>query len=256
MKKLSRTIIAFLITVMLIVASILPAFAAVNGKKAEVGSTVEYSLCIADATQSITGIHLEFFQDQDVLELKDVNVDNLPNSTVNANENKDGSVKVVNGLINGTQGLACAEKTELVKLTFEVVGKGNAQIKYYIPYMYDYDMVNLYKYTLSQTITVDNNVVTEDVPPVLADDTDFASKESFDKGDFANNEEGTGSGIKPEPTTAKPAADNNNDKNNNTTSNADGKDNSTIIIAAACVGMVAVAVIVLVVAKAKSNSNQ
>ncbi|MBQ4569678.1 MAG: hypothetical protein IJA62_06485 [Ruminococcus sp.] len=247
MKKLSKILITMIIAAVLLCASLVPALGAVNGKEAEVGSTVEYSLCISDAVQTITGIHLEFFFDQDVLELKDVNTDNLPNSTVNANNNKDGSVKIVNGLINGAQGLACSEKTELAKLTFEVIGEGDADIKYYIPYMYDYDVVNLYDYTLSQTITIDNQTVVEDIPPVLADDSDYGHIEKFDKGDFANNEEGTGSGIKPEPTTAKSVA---------ADAEADNGGNSTVIIACICVAVIVGAVVVLVVAKSKAGKSE
>lgn len=251
MKRFSKILVTSIIAIVILCASLVPAMGAVNGKEAKVGSTVEYTLCIADAEQTITGIHLEFFYDQAVLELKDVNTDNLPNSTVNANENKDGSVKVVNGLINGTQGLACSQKTELAKLTFEVVGEGDTEIKYYVPYMYDYDMVNLYKYTFSQTINVDGETVAEDVAPVLADDKDFNSKENFDKGDFANNEEGTGSGIKPQPTTAKKPAGEMTPSKDKT-----GNDNKTIIVACICVGVIAAAVVVLVVAKSKAGKNE
>ncbi len=250
MKKFSKILITMLVSAVLMCASLVPALGAVNGKEVKIGSTVEYSLCISDAVQTITGIHLEFFYDQAVLELKDVNADNLPNSTINANQNKDGSVKVVNGLINGTQGLACSDKTELAKLTFEVIGEGDTDIKYYIPYMYDYDMVNLYDYTLSQTITVDNETVVEDIPPVLADDSDYGSKENFDKGDFANNEEGTGSGIKPQPTTAKKTDTQSN------SANSDGdKDNTTVIVACICVAVIVGAVVVLVVAKSKAGKS-
>lgn len=256
MKRFSKILITSLIVMLLVTVSLVPALAAVNGKEAKVGSTVEYTLCIEGAEQTITGIHLEFFFDQEALELKDVNTDNLPNSTVNANVNKDGSVKVVNGLINGAEGLACAEKTELVKLTFEVLKETDTEIKYYIPYMYDFDMVNLYKYTLSQTITVDNETVVEDVPPVLADDSDFDKKDSFDKGDFANNEEGTGSGIKPEPTTAKTVAAQNDNKGTDTDTEKGENDNSTVVIAIVCVGVVVAAVVVLVVAKAKANKEE
>ena len=192
MKRLWIKILTLMIVIILACGSYVNIFAAVNGQKTKKESIVEYTFYISDAVQTITGIHLEFFFDQNVLELKDVNTDNLPNSTINANSNRDGSVKIVNGLINGAQGLACSEKTELVRLTFEVIGEGDTEIKYYIPYMYDYDLVNLYDYTLSQTITIDGKTVIEDTPPVLADDTDFEHIEGFEKGDFPNTKDGKG----------------------------------------------------------------
>ncbi len=268
MKKFFKILTTSLVAVMLVCMALVPAFGAVNGKDAAVGSTVEYTLYISDAVQSITGIHLEFFYDQDVLELKDVNLDNLPNSTLNDNINKDGSVKVVNALINGSQGLKCAEKTELAKLTFEVISEGDCEIKYYIPYMYDFDVVNLYQYTLSQSIVVNGDTVVDDVPPVLADETDFEKIESFDKGDFANNVEGTGSGEKPQDATVAPQNNGGNENNggnnkgngnnankNNSTTTTGAKDNnnSTVIIACVCVGAIVGAIVVLVVAKSKAT---
>lgn len=251
MKKFSKVLVLSLIAVFLFCMSLTPAFAAVNGKDAQVGSTVEYTISIADSVQAISGIHLEIFFDQTALELKGVNVDNLGDSTVvNDNQNEDGTVKVVNGLINGAKGLACADKTDLVKVTFEVIGEGDTEIKYYIPYLYDYDMVNLYEYTLSQTITIDGEVAVENVPPVLANESDFAKVDNFDKGDFNNYEQGTGSGVKIEPTTAKKADGGNSNQQNGGT---EEKDNSTIIIACVCVGVVAGAVVVLVVAKSRAS---
>ena len=249
MKKLSKVLVLSLLALLFLCTSLIPAFAAVNGKDAQVGSTVEYTISIADSVQAISGIHLEIFFDQTALELKEVNVDNLGESTVvNENQNEDGTIKVVNGLINGTKGLVCADKTDLVKVTFEVIGEIDTEIKYYIPYLYDYDMVNLYEYTLSQTIAIDGEVAVENIPPVLADDSDFAKIENFDKGDFANYEQGTGSGVKVEPTTAKKSAD---DSSGNQEDGA--KNNSTIIIACVCVVVVAAAVVVLVMAKSKAN---
>lgn len=257
MKKISKIFAVSLLAMLLVSLSLISAFATVNGEEAPVGSTVEYTLSIADAEQNIAGIHFEIFFDQDVLSLKEVNTDNLGDSTiVNDNQNGDGTIKVVNGYINGAEGLACSEKTELVKVTFEVLIDGNTQIKYYIPYMYDYDMVNLYKYTLTQTVTVDGEVVIENEPPVLADDTDFAAVEEFDKGDFENNEEGTGDGIVIEPTTMKQVAAGTGTAKADTSDDADENNNNfTIIIAGVCVAVIIGAIVVLVVAKSKANKS-
>ncbi len=250
MNKLFKFAFTALMVVLLLCLSVAPSFAAVNEKDAPVGSTVEYTISIADCIQNITGIHIEVLFDQTKLQVKDVNTDNLTGgTTVNDNQNGDGSIKIVNGLINGETGLECKEKTELLKVTFEVIAEGDSQIKYYIPYLYDYDMVNIYKYTLSQTISVDGTVVAEDVPPVLANEEDFAGLSSFDKGDFKNYPEGTGSGIKEVVTEAPTNADN---ADTTGADNAGEKDN-TVIIVIACAAVAVIAVIILVIVKSKTN---
>lgn len=247
MNKLFKFAFTALMVVLLLCVSVAPSFAAVNEKDAPVGSTVEYTISIADCVQNITGIHMEIFFDQTKLQIKDVNTDNLSGgATVNDNKNNDGTIQIVNGFINGETGLECKEKTDLVKVTFEVIAEGDSQIKYYIPYLYDYDMVSIYKYTLSQTISVDGTVVAENVPPVLAGDEEFAGVSSFDKGDFKNYPEGTGSGIKEVVTEAQTNAD------DAETDNEEGKDN-TVIIVIACAAVAVIAVIILVIVKSKTN---
>lgn len=249
MNKLFKAITSQALVLCLVCLSVFSGFAAVNGKDAAVGSTVEYTISIADCVQNITGIHLEIFFDQTTLKLKDINADALGDSTtINDNQNGDGKVSFVNGLINGTTGLECKEKTDLVKVTFEVIAEGDSEIKYYIPYLYDYDMVNLYKYTLSQTITVNGEVVAENIPPVLAGDEDFANVDNFDKGDFENYPEGTGSGIKVVTTNA-PATGDASDEN-------DGEKDNTVTIALICAGVIIVAVVVLIIAKSKVKGKE
>lgn len=244
MNKISKILVTALLIIAMFCLSALPSFAAVNGNEAPVGSTVEYTLSISGAEQKITGIHLELFYDQTCLELKDVNTDNLSGSTtVNDNQNKDGNIKVVNGLVNGSAGLACVEKTDLVTVTFEVIAEGDSEIKYYIPYLYDYDMVDFYKYTLSQTITVDNNVIAENIPPVLAGDEEFDGVDSFDKGDFQNSPEGTGSGVKVLPTTTQ----------NSDSDSTDKKTDSTATLFLICGSVIVAAVVVLLIVKSKSK---
>ncbi len=250
MNKFFKILVSAVMVISLVCFSAFSGFAAVNGKAAPVGSTVEYTISIADCVQKITGIHLEIFFDQNVLEIKEVNTANLSGSTtINDNQNNDGTIRVVNGLINGASGLECKEKTELVKVSFEVIAEADTEIKYYIPYLYDYDMVNLYKYTLSQTISVDGEVVAENIPPVLAAEEDFAGVETFDKGDFENSPEGTGSGVKVEPTKSTVQSSGAQTSDDNSTE----KDN-TLTVVLVCAGIIVAAIVVLVIAKSKVKS--
>ncbi|MBQ9743453.1 MAG: hypothetical protein IJV88_07360 [Ruminococcus sp.] len=192
MKKILVTALCLLMLCLSLVTASADEAAMVNGFSAPVGSTVTYTLNISDASQKIAGAHLEFYYDRDYLTLQSVTADNMANSTINNDVNQTGRILVINSLVNGTSGLACTEKTALVTLTFEVAAKGDTNITYYVPYLYDIDMVNLYEYTFTTDLTIDGVVATADEAPILED----VSKRDdvTDKGDFANNPQGTGSG--------------------------------------------------------------
>lgn len=209
MRKFFKSSLAVVITVIMLFASIVTSFA--DATYVKTGSTLEYTLSIADSEQNIAGIHFELYFDTAVLKIKDINTDNLSGSTINDNQNGDGRITVVNGLINGSRGLECKEKTDLITVTFDVIADGDTEVQYYIPYMYDYNLVNLYKYTLTETVTVDGEVQKDNVPPVLADTERLEQIDGFDKGDFVNTEDGKANGTAPvgqtQPATETPATE-------------------------------------------------
>lgn len=252
MKKFLKLSLVGIIMALVLLLSVIPAFAAenatVNGQSVAVGETVTYTLSIADAQQRVVGIDCVFFFDQDVLKLTGVNVDNIGgNSVVNDNKNNDGTVLMNNSFINSGQGLLCKNKVDLVALTFEVIGEGDAEITYTMRYLYDIDTVNIYDYTLTYDLSLGEAVAIENQPPVLANEEDFnqiANAESFDRGDFENNVEGTGSGIKP----ATPnAGGNNNADGSQGNSNTKGLSKGVIFaIVAAVIIIVAISVLLVV----------
>lgn len=255
MKKFSKIILSVLIMALIVSLSIVPAFAesdvTVNGNDAKIGDTITYTFSIEGSDQKIAGIHMVIFFDQDVLELKEVNADNLGSATINDNINGDGQIIIVNSLINGTAGLKCSDKTVLATATFEVKKEGNAEISYFIPYLYDIDLVNIYDYKLSYGLEINGAEVVEDRTPELAD---VSTLDGFDRGDFENNVEGTGSGIKPVATSANSAVntDSNsadNQGNSNSSETNKGSTNVTVIVGIAIVAIVVVAIVVLVVLK-------
>lgn len=190
MKNLMKKLLSLIVAVMLLVLSVPFAFAT-ESKQAEAGDTVEYTLSIADAQQKITGIHFELYFNKDIMKVKSYNADNLVGSVINADQNNQGRITVVNGLINGSRGLVCKEKTALITVTFEVLKAGDTEVSYYIPYMYDYDMVNIHTYTLTEDTKINSNVVSENVVPVLADVKALEKNiPGFDRGDFKNTANG------------------------------------------------------------------
>lgn len=255
MKKIIKLSLSGIIMALVFSLSLIPAFATegvtVNGQATQVGETVTYTLSISDAQQRVVGLDCVFFYDQDVLKLTDVNVDNIgSNTVVNDNQNNNGTVIMNNSFIENGKGLVCKDKTELTTLTFEVVGSGDAEITYTMRYLYDIETVNIYDYTLTYDLSVGDAPVIENQPPVLADEEDFEQipdLENFDRGDFENNVEGTGSGIKP---TASPNAGNNNA--NGDSSGTDGtpdEPSKGVIFAIAAGGIIVILIAVLVVVK-------
>lgn len=255
MKKFTKFFFAALIAALIICLSVVPAFAdsdvTVNGNDAQIGDTVTYAFSIEGSEQKVAGIHMVIFFDPDVLELKEVNADNLGSATINDNLNGNGQIIIVNSLINGAAGLKCSDKTVLATATFEVKKKGNTEISYFIPYLYDIDLVNIYDYKLTYDLDIDGAEAVVDRTPILAD---VSALDGFDRGDFDNNVEGTGSGIKPVVTSAKPAgnagsngADNQGNSNSSETDSGSSKD--TVIAAVAIVLIIVVAIVVLVVLK-------
>lgn len=242
MKKFSKIFFSAMLVIILVCMSVLTSFAAetlvVNGKEAPVGSTVTYTFSIGDAHQKICGIHLIVFFDQECLELTDVDASALEGGTIiNDNKNNDGRIIITNSFINGTEGLDCAEAKDIVTVTFKVIKDGTTDITYYVPYLYDIDTVNIYDYTFTSSLTVDGQVVIATEAPVLENVQEL---DNFrDAGDFENNVEGTGSGVKPVVT--KPQQQANNDNNNN-----DGGDNKSIV-PIIVVGIIVAAIAVLVV---------
>lgn len=250
MKRILTVSVAGVLTCILMIATMLCAVAApdstVNGVEAPKGSTVEYTLFLESYKQDVVGIQMIFKFDTKHLELKNVDLKNFPSATVNANNQGDGMIYFNDSTLKGQ---SFKEAKEVAKLTFEVIGDGASDIVYLVQYLYDIDLVNIYDYTLTYSLSVDGAEQIKNETPVLGDVDKIADEvDGFDQGDFENNKEGTGSGIK--PTTAPKAPvkvpSDNNDKDG-------GDGNTTLIVIGVIVGLLLVAVVILAISKKKKN---
>lgn len=250
MKRILKVSLAGVLTCILMITSMLCTFAApastVNGVDAPVGSTVDYTLYLESYKQDVVGIQMIFKFDTKYLELKNVDLKNFPSATVNANNQGDGVIYFNHSDINGQ---SFKEAKEVAKLTFTVVKEGQSNIEYLIQYLYDIDLVNIYDYTLTYSLSIDNNVVVATETPLLADadKVDAAVEGGIDKGDFANNVEGTGSGIKPTEAPKKPAQQSGSDTGNSDTEGG----NPALFVIGGVVLLALVAVVILAVSKKK-----
>lgn len=249
MKRILTVSVAGILTCILMISTMLYAVAApastVNGVEAAVGSTVEYTLYLESYQQDVVGIQMIFKYDNTLLELKDVNLDNFPSATLNANRQNDGMIYFNHSDINGQ---SFAEAKEVAKLTFEVVAEGTSNVEYLVQYLYDIDLVNIYDYTLTYSLSIDGGTQIATETPILADADKIISDvdSDFDIGDFANNEEGTGSGIKPTEAAATRAASNSN--------NTDKDGGNTVLFVIGGIVVVAlIAVVILAVVKRKKS---
>lgn len=248
MKRIFKASVAGMLTCILMITTMLCAFAApastVNGAEAPVGSTVEYTLYLESYKQDVVGIQMIFKFDTNHLELQNVDLTNFPSATLNANQQGDGMIYFNHSDINGQ---SFAEAKEVAKLTFKVISEGASDIEYLVQYLYDIDLVNIYDYTLTYSLNVDGVTAVATETPILADVEKIVSDVdgNFDRGDFANNVEGTGSGIKPTEAPKTQAA-----------TNADSSDdggNPAIYIIGGIVVVALIAVVILAVVKRKKT---
>lgn len=253
MKKFFRIAFMAVLVATMLLGAVTTAFAAdnatVNGKQAAVGSEVTYSFSVTAAKQDVVGLHLELYFDAAVLELSDVKTENFAGAIINKDKNKTGRVIFVASDINGVD---CKEETEVLTATFKVVSAGTTDITYYVPYFYDFDNVPIYDYTFTSDLSVAGEVVIDGETPVLADGKVTAKLEKFDAGDFENNVQGTGSGEKPEITTAKSAGEIGQNIGGDD-ENGEDKGDSNLTVVLLCVGALVLAIVALVVFKALSN---
>lgn len=245
MKRIFTASIVGILTCILMISTMLCAVAApastVNGAEAPVGSTVEYTLYLESYKQDVVGIQMIIKFDNELLELQNVDLTNFPSATLNANNGNDGMIYFNHSDINGQ---SFAEAKELAKVTFKVIAEGTSDIEYLVQYLYDIDLVNIYDYTLTYSLTVDGETEIATETPILADVNKILSEvdSNFDTGDFANNVEGTGSGIKPTEA-PKTSAATSTDKSDN------GGGNTALYIIGGVVVVALIAVVILAVVK-------
>ncbi len=245
MKRVITTTLSCFLVCLLAVCTMLCAFAApastVNGVEAPVGSTVEYTMFLEAYKQDVVGIQMVFKFDTKHLELKNVDLSNFPSATLNANNQGDGMIYFNHSDLNGQ---SFSKSKELAKLTFEVISEGASDIVYLVQYLYDIDIVNIYDYTLTYSLSVDGNTKVENEAPILGDAEKIASEieGSFDAGDFANNQAGTGSGIKPTEAPKNQTAN----ISDNTSSVNNGNSNTSLYVIGGIVLFALVAVVVII----------
>lgn len=257
MKRIFTASIAGVLTCVILLATMICAVAApvstVNGVEAPVGSTVDYTLELVSFKQEVIGIQMFYKFDTSHLKLLNTEFSSFPGAVVNPNNQNDGMIYM--NYTNPSELLDFSKSKEIGKLQFEVIAEGESNIEYYIQYIFDYDMVNIYDYTLTYSLNVDGAEKVENKTPILADINEVLDSVDdsvkFDVGDFENNKEGTGSGIKPTtaPKVNTPAADKNNDKGS-----GDGN-NTVLFVIGGVVVLALIAVVIVAVAKRKNSEN-
>lgn len=254
MKRIFTASVAGVLTCVIMLATMICAVAApastVNGVEAPVGSTIEYSIDLVSFKQDVVGIQMFYKFDTKHLKLLSTEFASFPSAVVNPNNGDDGMIYM--NYTNPSDPIDFSKEKEIGKLQFEVIAEGESQIEYYIQYIFDYDMVNIYDYTITYSLNVDGEAKVEDKTPILADINKVLSEvdnaDKFDVGDFENNVEGTGSGIKPTtaPKTNAPASNSNNNS-------SDSGNNTALFVIGGIVVLALVAVVILAVAKRKNT---
>lgn len=260
MKRIFTASIAGVLTCIILLATMICAAAApvstVNGVEAPVGSTVEYTIDLVSYKQEVIGVQMFYKFDTSHLKLVDTEFSNFPGAVVNPNKQNDGMIYM--NYTNPSELLDFSKAKEIGKLQFEVIAEGESNIEYYIQYIFDYDMVNIYDYTITYSLSVDGDEKIEDKTPLLADIDEVVKSVDdsvkFDVGDFENNEEGTGSGIK--PTTAPKVENKPANPNNDKDSDKGGNNNTILYVVGGVVVLALVAVVIITVSKKKKTDEE
>lgn len=260
MKKAIKIISTSMIVALLLLATVVPSFAAgsliINGEKdakLKVGDVVTYEMYLGDCDEDVVGLQSYLFYDNEYLEV-DTDSLSFPNLTnVVSNPSLDEDSITFNW--TDVQNSADFSKSKcLVSVDFKVLKAGKADITYFFMELYGEDMTYLKNYTFTYNLKVNDKTVVKNAVPVVNSDEEKLNKY---QGGFTNYADGqgeeNGSGDDHIAVTGVVSTTSADDVQDVTKS--DGLDNNlmTILIIIAAVVIVIAVIIVLIL---RNNYNK
>lgn len=193
MKRLLIRFCSVIFTIMVALSCYIPAFAAekvltVNSDaKVNVGDTIKFSLNLSDCTEEIIGFEMRIFYDSNYLQFNKDSLTFDKFQGVIYNQNLQNVIPM--SWTNISNGADFSKKGLLVSAEFKVIKEGETEISEFITDMYGDDMTYLKSYKLTYDITVNDEVIVSDKPPVVNDDEDTLKQR---QGGFINYDDGMG----------------------------------------------------------------
>jgi len=194
MKRFFKTFICLMMILFLICSSTFvskaeEATATINDTNFMVGDTITYQFNLSDCKQKLAGMQIYFFFNQDALELNEATDGDLNCGTViNPNNNKDGKILFVNGMIPNVM---CENKTSIAKMSFTVKSAATSYITYFVQYLYDENVEDLHTYKFTYDLICNNEMVVDSQRPVLAGESQVEGLVMSDN--FQNTAKGSNS---------------------------------------------------------------
>lgn len=194
MKKVIKFISTSMIIALLLVATVVPSFAAgnlvINGDKsakAKVGDVVTYELYLGDCKEDVLGLQAYLFYDKNYLEVDSDSLEFPSLTKVVSNPSLDNCIT-----FNWTDvsNLADFSKSKgFVTVDFKVLKAGKTDISYFISELYGEDMTYLKNYTFTYNLKINDKTVIKDATPILNEDEENLNKY---QGSFTNYADGKG----------------------------------------------------------------
>ncbi len=193
MKKQLIRICIVLFSITIALFSTMPAYAAedvltINSDaKVNVGDTIKFSLNLSDCTEEIIGFEMRIFYDSNYLQFNKDSLTYDKFQGVIYNQNLQNVIPM--SWTNISNGADFSKKGLLVSAEFKVIKGGETEISEFITDMYGDDMTYLKSYKLTYDITVNDEVIVSDKPPVVNDDEETLKQK---QGGFINYDDGMG----------------------------------------------------------------
>lgn len=254
MRNFLKTSFAIAVIALFTTISCLPAFAAddkalINGAKAKVGSKVTYTLNLADCTEDVEGLQVYIMYDQNCLKVDEESLTFPKLQGVVSNTGIENTIT-----FNWTDVKNKADfskKSALVKMDFEVVKGGSADITYFVAEMYGRDLTYLKSFTFTNDIAVDGKTVIKDDAAMLNTDSEYINRYqgSFTNYDDAKGEK-NGKNHKAVIGETQPAT---NAPTEVTKGQANGGNDITTIITILVIAAIVIAIIIIAVLRRHFN---
>ena len=192
MKKSIKNLSVFVLTAILLVVSVMPAFAAkdltVNGvKNIKKGDIVSYDLMLGDCEEEVVGLQMYIKYDKEYLDVvtNSLEFPEIPSMVSNANSDYG----IIFNFTNYSSPVDFSTEKVFASVDFKVLKGGKTDITFFVSELYGKDITYLKSYTFTYDLAVNDEVKIDGEPPLITEDEEFINN---NQGQFINFVDGKG----------------------------------------------------------------
>lgn len=191
MTKILKASFAVLMTALIMLFSTASVFAAeklnVNGADTKKGDKITYTLNLSECSENIEGLQIYVVYDSKSLKIQDESLAFPKLGGVVSNTEIENLIAFNWTDVKNTADFS--KKAELMKVDFEVVGSGTADVTYFVSEMYGHDLTYLKSFTFTNDISVNGKKVVKDAAAIVNNQADIINEY---QGSFTNYADGKG----------------------------------------------------------------